>query len=198
MSMITQAITEISSFENGAKLAECFCQVARKKPGQDMMEKMSLGVMLASDDNAEVNTFAKYYTQILRELGFIQKNQLVEVTWPDLAGMPLKNSDIPTQDESDAAFLNVKQAFIQAAGGILLIRDAYKGEETLADKMANYTISGTLCEFIDKADFKNGNFIEKSDKPVVILTGASKEFVPAYQRESQPFNMRFMLNRFGF
>jgi hypothetical protein len=92
-----------------------------------------------------------------------------------------------------------REAFNTAAGGVLVIVNAYSNNRTLQEQLANCTGTGELCGHLDKAAFDrvSGQFKEAASKPVVILSGPVAALQAAYKAEPAVFNMRF-ITKVGF
>jgi len=180
--IVQKAADTLKPFKNAASLTGFFREAAKTKAARDRgvksgLEKMHAGVMLASDDMQEISTFANAYTEALNSLGTIEKNQLVIVDWQNMVEKR-----------------GFREAFNAAAGGVLIILDAYGNNRTLQERVANYTASGELCELINKASFDrvSKQFKEAAAKPVVILTGSVAALQSAYQAEPRVFDLRFL------
>jgi hypothetical protein len=180
--IVQKAADTLKPFKNASSLTACFQGAVNLSKSKNGLSKMHAGVLLASDDLREISTFANAYTEALHSLGTIGKNQLVVVDWQNMV-------------EKDG----LREAFDTAAGGVLIIVNAYGNNRTQQDQMANYTASGELCELLDKAGFDpvSGQFREAAAKPVVILSGPVAALQAAYKAEPAVFNMRF-LNKAGF
>jgi hypothetical protein len=158
--------------------AQC---LANGKPSA--FRKKELSTLLAAPTKEDAEAFAHHYAACLEELGHIQTRRVVSVTWQSLLDKKGMLSAVP----------NFNAAFEKAAGGVLLIRDAYRDHLTLDEMAVNHAANKILFGKQDECAFDSTAraFLEKPEKPVVVLSGKESALSFVYSQNPENFDMRF-------
>jgi hypothetical protein len=161
-------------------------RLANEKPGAFRKKELSALFAVLTKEDAEA--FAHRYAACLQELGHIQTRQVVSVTWQSLLEKKGMLSTVP----------NFNEAFERAAGGLLLIREAYRDHLTLNEMVVNHAANKILFGKQDECVFDAGQrvFLEKAEKPVVVLSGKESALSFVYGRDPVNFDMRFRQKSF--
>jgi hypothetical protein len=166
------------------------------------------GIMIATDNLADAEKLAAVYASALQDAGYT-KGKINTLEWETV--FTPKNGE----DENSAMYTNVRQAFADAKGGMLLVREPNKGpagKSDLDQQLANYSATAELLYQMDKDEGFNemfddlrgkgktngeieqamfGKNFEPQGLPVVIVIGTKQDLRPMYEKEPSPWNMRF-------
>lgn len=179
--LIQDVAQKMAPFQNAGDLTACFETAVKFASKPPMMIKKYSSALMASDDVAEIDTFAQTYASALQSLGITQSAQVTTVSWKDLVDFPDNKKGTHGIDalKVDSA---IAAAFQKAAGGVLLVQDTYAS--TLG-RSADSFAAVCLRDRMERMEYDRD-----PATPVVVFAGKPADVHDSYGGSDIRFDMK--------